>query len=60
MKQLGTVFLICGVLVEVAAGGLVPMSDATSWNSAHNNSGCGRETIKQGGGAGRFYCFATD
>jgi hypothetical protein len=41
-------------------GGQVPMSDATCWMSAHNNQGCGPETIKPGGGAGRFYCFAAD
>jgi hypothetical protein len=39
-------------------GGQVPMSDATCWMSSHNNQGCGPETIKPGGGAGRFYCFA--
>src|SRR5436190_24287642 len=32
-------------------GGTVPMSNATCWISAHNNQGCGPETIKPGGGA---------
>jgi hypothetical protein len=41
-------------------GGQVPMSNATSWNSSHNNQGCSPTTIVPGGGAGRFYCFAAD
>jgi hypothetical protein len=31
-----------------------------SWNAAHDNAGCTTQTITMRGGAGRFYCFATD
>ena len=41
-------------------GGTLPMSNATSWNSSHNNQGCSPTTIMPGGGAGRFYCFAAN
>jgi len=32
----------------------------SSWNSAHPTSGCGEEALHGSGGAGLFYCFATD
>lgn len=31
-----------------------------SWNSAHPSRGCSQEALKKTGGAGKFYCFATD
>ncbi len=37
-------------------GGAVP----SSWNSAHGSSGCGQADLVATGGAGKFYCFATD
>ncbi|MBL4766175.1 MAG: hypothetical protein JKY94_00370 [Rhodobacteraceae bacterium] len=32
----------------------------TSWNAAHNSRGCSAESLASTGGAGLFYCFATD
>jgi hypothetical protein len=32
----------------------------TSWNSAHASKGCGQANLVATGGAGRFYCFATN
>jgi hypothetical protein len=32
----------------------------TSWNSAHPSRGCSQENLVSTGGAGRFYCFATN
>ncbi len=32
----------------------------TSWNSAHASKGCSQENLVGTGGAGRFYCFATN
>ncbi|KPD10624.1 hypothetical protein [Phaeobacter sp. 11ANDIMAR09] len=32
----------------------------TSWNSSHASKGCSLEALAQTGGAGRFYCFASD
>ena len=32
----------------------------SSWNSAHSSFGCSQESLVQTGGAGLFYCFATD
>jgi hypothetical protein len=32
----------------------------TSWNSAHASRGCGQANLVATGGAGLFYCFATD
>jgi len=37
-------------------GGAMP----TSWNSAHNSQGCSASALRGSGGAGRFYCFATN
>ena len=31
-----------------------------SWNAAHNSRGCSQDNLKSTGGAGLFYCFATD
>ena len=31
-----------------------------SWNSAHGSKGCGQANLVATGGAGRFYCFATN
>jgi hypothetical protein len=32
----------------------------TSWNAAHPSRGCSQEALVQTGGAGMFYCFATE
>ena len=32
----------------------------TSWNAAHGSKGCGQANLVATGGAGRFYCFATN
>jgi len=32
----------------------------TSWNSAHASRGCSPDALASSGGAGLFYCFATD
>jgi hypothetical protein len=32
----------------------------TSWNSTHPSKGCGQENLVSTGGAGLFYCFATN
>jgi hypothetical protein len=32
----------------------------TSWNSAHASKGCSQADLAATGGAGRFYCFATN
>ncbi len=32
----------------------------TSWNAAHVSRGCSAEALVSTGGAGRFYCFATE
>ena len=32
----------------------------TSWNSSHSTKGCALEDFNKTGGAGRFYCFASD
>ena len=33
---------------------------ASSWNSAHVSRGCSQQNLQSTGGAGLFYCFATD
>ncbi|CAD5371679.1 conserved exported hypothetical protein [Rubrivivax sp. A210] len=33
---------------------------ALSWNASHQSRGCGMDALKATGGAGLFYCFATD
>lgn len=37
-----------------------PGENPGSWNSAHGTNGCGEEALHKSGGAGLFYCFATD
>lgn len=32
----------------------------TSWNASHPSRGCGQENLRASGGAGLFYCFATN
>jgi len=32
----------------------------TSWNSAHPSRGCSQDNLVSTGGAGLFYCFATN
>jgi hypothetical protein len=32
----------------------------TSWNAAHMSQGCSKQALVNTGGAGRFYCFATN
>jgi len=32
----------------------------TSWNAAHPSRGCSQEGLVSTGGAGMFYCFATN
>jgi hypothetical protein len=32
----------------------------TSWNATHPSAGCSQQSLVQTGGAGLFYCFATD
>jgi hypothetical protein len=34
--------------------------DPTSWNSAHDSSGCSQDDLVGTGGNGYFYCFAAD
>lgn len=34
-------------------------TNPTSWNSAHQSSGCSAQALVSTGGAGRIYCFAT-
>ena len=40
--------------------GLKDTWHAKSWNSSHGSRGCGQDALKGTGGAGLFYCFATD
>lgn len=35
-------------------------ADPSSWNAAHTVTGCSDTALKGMGGAGRFYCFATN
>ncbi|MEX0619401.1 MAG: hypothetical protein WDZ76_02145 [Pseudohongiellaceae bacterium] len=35
-------------------------ANPNSWNSAHGSRGCSQEDLVATGGAGYFYCFATD
>ena len=36
-----------------------PVANA-SWNSSHGSAGCSQEALIKTGGAGLFYCFASD
>ena len=40
--------------------GPLPENWATSWNFSHPSAGCSQEALVRTGGAGRFYCFATN
>jgi hypothetical protein len=40
--------------------GLKETRHMKSWNSSHGTRGCGQDALKGTGGAGLFYCFATD
>lgn len=40
--------------------GLKDTRHMKSWNSSHGTVGCSQEALNKTGGAGRFYCFATD
>jgi hypothetical protein len=62
--------MTCGEWTKNGAGSAMtghhdragPSSDpwAVSWNSSHGTSGCSKEELPKTGGAGLFYCFATD
>jgi len=41
-------------------GGLVPLTEVQSWNSAHDTASCTEQGLAERRGAGRFYCFAID
>ena len=40
--------------------GPLPENWAKSWNFSHQSAGCSQEALIRTGGAGRFYCFATN
>lgn len=40
--------------------GLNDARNMVSWNSSHGSRGCGEEHLPRSGGAGLFYCFATN
>lgn len=40
--------------------GLNASRNMISWNSSHGSRGCGEADLPRSGGAGLFYCFATD
>jgi hypothetical protein len=40
--------------------GLTDTVEAKSWNSSHPSKGCSQENLVATGGAGLFYCFATN
>ncbi len=40
--------------------GLKDTRHMKSWNSSHGSRGCSQDALKGTGGAGLFYCFATD
>ena len=40
--------------------GLDDSVPAKSWNSSHQSRGCSMDVLKSTGGAGLFYCFATN
>ena len=37
-----------------------PDNWAKSWNFSHQSAGCSQEALVRTGGAGRFYCFASN
>jgi hypothetical protein len=57
----------CGNWTSNAATGIAQLGHSdrqgggnTSWNSAHPSRGCSQENLVSTGGAGLFYCFATN
>jgi hypothetical protein len=57
----------CGNWTSTAATGIAQLGHhdrqgggATSWNSIHPSRGCSQENLVSTGGAGLFYCFATN
>jgi hypothetical protein len=40
--------------------GPLPENWAKSWNFSHQSAGCSQEALVRTGGAGKFYCFATN
>ena len=40
--------------------GPLPENWARSWNFSHQSAGCSQEALVRTGGAGRFYCFASN
>jgi hypothetical protein len=57
----------CGNWTSTAATGIAQLGHhdrqgggATSWNSIHASRGCSQENLVSTGGAGLFYCFATN
>jgi hypothetical protein len=40
--------------------GPLPDAWAKSWNFSHQSAGCSQEALVRTGGAGRFYCFASN
>ena len=40
--------------------GLKDSRHMKSWNSSHGSRGCSQDALKGTGGAGLFYCFATE
>jgi hypothetical protein len=40
--------------------GPLPEAWAQSWNFSHQSAGCSQEALVRTGGAGKFYCFATN
>ena len=40
--------------------GLRDDAPSKSWNASHASRGCGEADLPKTGGAGLFYCFATD
>ena len=40
--------------------GLNESDEAKSWNTSHPSRGCSQDNLRSSGGAGLFYCFATN
>ncbi len=40
--------------------GLTDTEQARSWNASHPSRGCSQDNLRASGGAGLFYCFATN
>jgi hypothetical protein len=66
----GTNDTTCGNWTQSAAGsaivghhdrqGLRDDEPSRSWNSSHPSKGCSQDNLRATGGAGQFYCFATN